>query len=337
MDPESGEPASPSPVNGDVRANPGMVKALIRALVTRLHAILEVLAPKKNVGVENRFYYDEVEKVWKLQGGETEQERAEAEAIRFHTSRGLSSALAPATTACDPSRGLGGNGVSIDDVPPPPMGGPITHSLHRPSAGYGFSMASLAHPVYAPHGFGVGDKDGSGAGNRDSAPPRSRSGPCVAPPAVRTLPFGGARAVVPLSSPSGAAAPLMFPFGVPPGTAAAAAPLTSPFGVPAGAPVAAASLASPFGAPLAGSCATAAHGPLASPFGVVPENAGLRAAAALKVSFPAGAAPVSAPPTAPAGVPVEACVAAPPVVAPHPPLGGPGVATALATPFHAQT
>ncbi len=41
---------------------------------------------------------------------ETEEERREAEQFRFHTGRGLSSAHAPATTACDASRGDWGNG-----------------------------------------------------------------------------------------------------------------------------------------------------------------------------------------------------------------------------------
>ena len=42
---------------------------------------------------------------------ETEEERREAEQFRFHTGRGLSSAYhAPATTACDASRGDWGNG-----------------------------------------------------------------------------------------------------------------------------------------------------------------------------------------------------------------------------------
>lgn len=42
---------------------------------------------------------------------ETEEEQREAEQFRFHTGRGLSSAYhAPATTACDASRGDWGNG-----------------------------------------------------------------------------------------------------------------------------------------------------------------------------------------------------------------------------------
>jgi len=264
MDPESGAPPSPQgggggrggEAGGDA-VSPSVMQALFKALVTRLTAIFEALAPKKDVGVENRFYFDPDEKVWKLSGGETEKEKREAEAIRFHTSRGLTNSLAPATTACDPTRGAGAAGDGYD-LPPPPMGGAATQSLHAPTAG-GFAMASLSHPVYAPQGFAVGDADGSVAGAAGLPPPtRPRPGPAGAPPQARTSPFGAA--------PPAAAPPRSSPFGAAPGPVlGAAAPLSSPFDAgagPAGADAGGATLAPPVAAaPFGG-----APGPLASPF-----------------------------------------------------------------------
>lgn len=115
----------------------------------------------------------------RLRGGETEQERQEAEAFRFHTGRGLTSAAAPATTACDATRG------DWQHLAPPPVT-KGTASLHGPSE----ASSSLAHPVYAPQGTG-----------ELSAPPLAP----VAPPPAAPLsnPFGARPAQVsqPLTSP----------------------------------------------------------------------------------------------------------------------------------------
>lgn len=206
MDPESGTFVD-SPVNrGGSEESRSVVQNLLDAVLRRLRNLLEVLQPQRNVGVENRFYFDEVEKVWKLQGGETETERAEAEAIRFHTSRGLTQSLAPATTACDSSRG---DWSSTRAAPlPPPVGGPVTQSrLHGKTAG--FDMASLAHPVYAPQGMAMPDATPPLAPPpRTAAPtrPAVQSNPFA--PQARTSPFGLANNVQ--QQPCGA---LQAPFG----------------------------------------------------------------------------------------------------------------------------
>ncbi|CAJ1380072.1 unnamed protein product [Effrenium voratum] len=186
MDPESGSPGPSLPNNSSPSS--GVVQQVLHALLEKLKTLMEALAPNKNsVGVENRFYYDTTEKVWKLQGGETEQERLEAEAIRFHTSRGLSSAYAPATTACDASRGDWGN-ASLP--PPPPSAGPVTASLHGPAG----DMSSLAHPVYAPQA-------NLGYGAAAPAAPSAPSAPSAAPSGVAGAPLASPFAAAPLSSP----------------------------------------------------------------------------------------------------------------------------------------
>mmetsp|Transcript_39095 Transcript_39095/g.72852 ORF Transcript_39095/g.72852 Transcript_39095/m.72852 type:complete len:204 (-) Transcript_39095:133-744(-) len=190
MDPESGAVQvgqRPSQEGEHV----GVMQQMIQALLSKLRTLLDSLGSKQTVGVENRFYYDETEKVWKLRGGETEAERAESEAFRFHTGRGLSSSLAPATTACDATRGdWHGGGLP----PPPPAKGPVSSSLHGTSDTQ--SMPTLAHPVYAPQGLG------------QLAPPP------VAPAVRETAP------AAPLASPFGQvpiAKPLASPFGTTPG------------------------------------------------------------------------------------------------------------------------
>lgn len=204
-----------------------IVKKLIQALWSRLHGIVGVLLPKQqDVGVENRFYFDEVEKVWKLRGGETEAERAESEAMRFHTSRGLSNSVAPPTTACDASRGVADEGLP---PPPPPTGGPVCRSLYGPSAGP--ASSAFSHPVYAPQGLGT-------------------STPAQAPPPAQP-PIGvGVAGGAPLASPFGAvpaqskalATPLASPFGAAPAAASTPSPgptltpTTSPFAQAGGYP-----------------------------------------------------------------------------------------------------
>lgn len=219
-----------------------LVRSVVQALVRRLQAIVAALAPKgREVGVENRFYFDEVEKVWKLQGGETEQEKAQMEAIRFHTSRGLSSSLAPATTACDSSRGDWAGGAL---PPPPPMSGPVTQSR---SGGVAGSTASLVHPVYAPQGMSTGS---SGDPTAVQPPPMGLG---------RTAPRSSAAVAPPPAGPAiGGPAVLASPFGTASSSAAVAPP---PLGPAIGGP---AVLASPFGA--TGACPSSAAAPLASPF-----------------------------------------------------------------------
>lgn len=263
-----------------------IVQKLIQALWQRLHGIVTAFAPKQQgVGVENRFYFDEVEKVWKLQGGESEQERAESEAIRFHTSRGMANSLAPPTTACDASRGATSE---LLPPPPPPTSGPVCQPLHGGAASGPVSSA-FSHPVYAPQGMSIGS----------AAPAQGNSS---APPPPGPPPSGQ-----PLTSPFGAtpSAPLTSPFGATPAAAKApAAPLSSPFGItpPASAPTAsgpaAAPLTSPFGGAAAGP-APAAPGPpaapLAAPFG---------AAAA----GPGQATPLAAPFSSPLATPFKSTV-----------------------------
>ena len=206
MDPESG---ASLPVHAQTTGSSqgGVVQHVLQVLLEKLRTLLEAVAPHKHrdVGVENRFYFDQTEKVWKLHGGETEQERAEAEAFRFHTGRGLSSASAPATTACDASRGDWQSGAL---PPPPPSSGPVTASLHGRDESY--TSSALAHPVYAPQGLGKPTSSpGISTGAQQSAPQSApQSGP------------GASGASVPLSNPFGQA--LKSPFGTGP-------PLASPF------------------------------------------------------------------------------------------------------------
>eukprot|EP00928_Gymnodinium_smaydae_P045334 TRINITY_DN30237_c0_g2_i1.p1 TRINITY_DN30237_c0_g2~~TRINITY_DN30237_c0_g2_i1.p1 ORF type:complete len:246 (+),score=52.05 TRINITY_DN30237_c0_g2_i1:71-808(+) len=235
MDPESGTPLPLS--TGEANRGESVVKKVIQAVVQRLQAILGALKPAdRNVGVENRFYFDKEAGVWKLQN-ETEQDRADAEALRFHTSRGLSTAAAPPTTACDPTR----RGEFAAPPPPPPTGGPVTRSLHGASGGISSSMsAALSHPVYAPQGMGAA-----------AAPP-----PAVAPPPAFAPP--PAAAALSAGPPQASQPP-----SAPPGTAVR----TSPFG---GGPT---PLANPFGQPAAAKAAGAPT-PLASPFAALPAQQG---------------------------------------------------------------
>ena len=158
MDPESGSaPQVSYAPSQDGSQSLGVMQQMIQALLTRLKTLIDAFGPKdQSVGVENRFYFDEAEKVWKLRGGETEEERAEAEAFRFHTGRGLSNNLAPATTACDATRGDWQNGGL---PPPPPAAGPVSSSMHGGMELPSHAMPSLAlaHPVYAPQGLGQAD------------------------------------------------------------------------------------------------------------------------------------------------------------------------------------
>ncbi|CAE8652751.1 unnamed protein product, partial [Polarella glacialis] len=85
MDPESGTlPLSGDNHQGSGRAaedSPNVMQQVIQALLSRLRTLMDKLGPGgRAVGVENRFFYDEVEKVWKIEGGETDKERAEMEA-----------------------------------------------------------------------------------------------------------------------------------------------------------------------------------------------------------------------------------------------------------------
>jgi len=243
MDPESGEPLP----QGSTSQDPSALKVLLAAVWARLHAILLTMKPGREVGVENRFYFDEVEKVWKLQGGETEQERLEAEAIRHHTGRGMSSGFAPPTTACDATRGA--DAAALASLPPPPTGGPITQSIHAGSAASMQQFSGLSHPVYAPQGFGVDTAAGAppqagAARPQPGAAPQALSSPFGQAPPAATNPFAAVG-----QQPAAGPAALSSPFG------AAAAQSSAVAGAPAGAPQA---LASPFGAaPAAGGPAVA--------------------------------------------------------------------------------
>lgn len=258
------------------------MQLVLKALWERLQAVLGALAPKKEVGVENRFYFDETEKIWKLRGGETEQERAESEAIRFHTSRGLSDALAPPTTACDASRA----GWAGEAPPPPPTSGPVPRSMHGgPGAGAG-NFSALAHPVYAPAASFAGDAASAGSAG-PPPPPRApaRPVPGVAAPQALTSPFGP-----PPSLQAGGPTPLASPFGNMQQQAPAAPPGATP------------PLASPFGAtPATGAAAPGAAGPLASPFGAAPAAEAPALAGARPGAPPAGPPPGPGAAVAPGG------------------------------------
>lgn len=219
MDPESGDPQERAsrdgfPSRGKVSSY--LFQTLFEAVWSKLHTLFGILAPpQKQVGVENRYYYDEQDGIWKLRGGETEQERREAEAIHHHTTRGYSSGAAHdgggRPTTAGPWRVA--SAAATDELPPPPMGTPgssgaAARTLHAGAADVS-AMASMApHPVYAPQGMSFG-----GA-------PHPQATPQHLP--LRAEARGAASA--PLASPFGhAAAPLSSPFGHVAATAAAAA------------------------------------------------------------------------------------------------------------------
>eukprot|EP00929_Paragymnodinium_shiwhaense_P009278 TRINITY_DN113384_c0_g1_i1.p2 TRINITY_DN113384_c0_g1~~TRINITY_DN113384_c0_g1_i1.p2 ORF type:complete len:270 (-),score=54.79 TRINITY_DN113384_c0_g1_i1:194-1003(-) len=245
MDPESGAPL-PSSSSGQA-AEPGMMQNVIQALLARLKDMIGKMRQEKPLGVENRYYFDKDEGVWKLEGGETEEERRQSEALRFHTGRGLTTGLAPATTACDPTRA--GEGAA-DFLPPPPTGGPIM-AARVPAPQGGYVSSALSHPVYAPQG-NSGDIATAGA------PPPMGPPPAAARP--RPVPGQPVAALQsPFAAPGAAPQVRSDPFGAAP--AAAAAPLTSPFGAAAPAAAAPTPLATPFGGNL-----PPQPSPLAAPF-----------------------------------------------------------------------
>jgi len=189
---------------------------VLAKLVEKLKQILAMLKPQpeREIGVENRFYYDEHEKVWKLEGGETPEEEEERLRLAFHTGRGLQvgdSARAPPTTACDASRA----GVVDAALPPPPTNVAITRASRTPSAG---SNVNLAHPVYAPQSSFVPTAN---APSPAESPPTASEGsaplgaPQAAPasgqpnlggPPVANNPFQAAQSMQPRTSPFGGAA-----------------------------------------------------------------------------------------------------------------------------------
>lgn len=134
--------------------------------------------PTPTIGVKNRFTFDATLNLWKLEGGETEAEKREADAVRFHTARGLTSSLAPSTTSCDTSRGILDAGLA-----PPPPAGPVTHQLRRSSVQ---GTMELHHPVYAPMGTGL-DSEPAGPSARTEVKIRR---PTPVPIAAQTSPFG---------------------------------------------------------------------------------------------------------------------------------------------------
>merc|ERR1712137_214875 len=95
--------------NGQPEAGParqGLWQRLFEALV----AYLNFLRPQKDIGVENRFYYDEDAKEWKLRGGETDRERDEWERLSHHVT-----GVHPSQTAAH--------------IPPPPRDEYVVKSL----------------------------------------------------------------------------------------------------------------------------------------------------------------------------------------------------------------
>jgi len=215
MDPEAGGLDPTLPVNGNGAQNAGSEETIVGKLLSALRARLQQLVgalgglpgQQREVGVENRFYYCEVEKRWKLEGGETEEERARSEATRFHTG----GATAGLPTSAPPPPPTSGGGGSIGSSTP---------------AGFGYVL-----PSYATAGHLA-----------TSAPPQAASAPRASPfgavpsqaaPVALSAPPNGARpfGASPFSGvPSQPPPPLASPFqgsGV-----AQASPLASPFQSP---------------------------------------------------------------------------------------------------------
>lgn len=281
----------------------------MRRVLRALQQLLGSVIPGRDVGTENRFYYDEVEKRWKLKD-ETEADRAELERWRFHTSRGLTDSLAPPTTACDSNRGLeyrDGGGT----VPPPPAVAPPPPGAAPPrpapsaadDAATARLNAAMKHPVYAPNGLALGIENAGSAAPAAPAPTKQAPTPLASPFAPN------------------ARAPMTSPFG---GTQAQGAPITSPFGAQP-APVASAPTTSPFGS-------TPAQGaPITSPFGAQP--AGVSApvhpsqGAPATTPFASPPAPVDSPAQPAHGAPVNSPFSAPP--APVSACGSDPVSTAI--------
>lgn len=222
MDPEGGLPLDETGANG-AGDNESLVQRILQTVLSQLKgAVGSLSCPSRGrtVGVDNRFYYDHDEGVWKIRGGETEAERAESEALRFHTSRGLSSTLAPRTTACDTTRGASG----LEDLPPPPTGGPTVQPLYGGPPLPPSVTSSLAHPVYAPEASFI-----QGGAPEAAPPPMQRpQRPAPAQPQALTSPFAQPQA---LTSPFAQPQALTSPFGglVPGAPAPSAGPLSSPF------------------------------------------------------------------------------------------------------------
>lgn len=236
MDPEAGGGGGPGlPGAGfevvEVRdAEGNIVQRVLRAIIEPIRRALGAVAEKqgRSVGADNRFFFDEATQTWKLEG-ETEQDRAELEQLRFHTSRGLTTCAAPATTACDATRGSFAS--MAGGVPPPPpavAGAAPMQGYYAKSGNVNDADATAAldramtHPVYAPQGLALGPPPAGSAAAGGAAPaPAGR--PEQAPVQALSSPFG-ARPAAPMPPQARTS-----PFGAAP--AASAAPVTSPFGV----------------------------------------------------------------------------------------------------------
>ncbi|CAK0816560.1 unnamed protein product [Prorocentrum cordatum] len=202
MDPESGSAAEPGalpglPTGASRTAAPSVIQRVLQALIERLGLIVGAVTKgsQRSIGVENRFYFDKATQQWKLEG-ETEQDRLEAEALRFHTSRGMSSEGRQRRQPRRLTRAEEAHLAAAAALPPPPTGGPVTTARNAGAPpGPSWADAALCHPVEAPGGLGLA--------------------------AARRLPLalrragGGAAAAVPLRPPARAGGRTRGPAGVP--------------------------------------------------------------------------------------------------------------------------
>ncbi|KAF4717366.1 hypothetical protein FOZ63_029680 [Perkinsus olseni] len=102
----------------------------------------------REVGVENRYYFDESSKTWELRGGETEEDRQANLAIQTGAQGELPGER--------PAWRTGAPMADEKDLAPPPTDIPVcTRQYNQTPSKKLPSDEFLEHPVYAPKSFAV--------------------------------------------------------------------------------------------------------------------------------------------------------------------------------------
>uniref|UniRef100_A0A0G4FCG7 Sec16 Sec23-binding domain-containing protein n=1 Tax=Chromera velia CCMP2878 TaxID=1169474 RepID=A0A0G4FCG7_9ALVE len=217
------QPASPVPSGGSESGAEG--GGLFSSLVGGLKKAITGVQQEREVGVENKYYFDKAKQRWVMEGEEDEVDRREAAAAAH--AQHIASLPPPPTAAPVASAGAGaamltgaggaaanryvdvlsGGGPPPSSAPPPPAGGgTFVSPPRRPGAPvdpYPPPAASLGHPAPAP-----------GAGGAYFAPPPS-GGPAWQqqqqqqghqPPPVQQGPFGAPQVPPSAGAPGGAGA-----------------------------------------------------------------------------------------------------------------------------------
>uniref|UniRef100_A0A0G4HE53 Uncharacterized protein n=1 Tax=Chromera velia CCMP2878 TaxID=1169474 RepID=A0A0G4HE53_9ALVE len=163
----------------------GGIGGLARNVFQSLKSFLAwMFLPTREVGVPNRYYFDNHSQQWKLEGGEDPEEE---ERVRMALQTSASGYLpgesrprpqfsqtdSPVNYYRQPlpadNRGPPPLGPPLSPPPPPPSdsngrpSGPRTY-YQRPLSTTGKPLASVIHPVYAPQGYDDGVRTGDGPG-----------------------------------------------------------------------------------------------------------------------------------------------------------------------------